>query len=275
VNDCSPETDAIESVLLGYPRVTYIKNARNLGLAASRNVGAHAATSEIVSFLDADDVLHPQKIELQLSVFRPEIAVACEVRRFGKSADRDCVVRYRGQLRVNEVASSQSIVLRNHLTGASIMISRALLLETGAYDERLRSCEDFDLWLRLLDAGVKVRQIQLPLYLYRYNENGLSKNSLNISYWELQVLKKYFKRHGRGFLVSPKDARIWAFWLAKHILRSELSKNAELRSETLRNIALLEAYPGIGRTLFYIVRFRLLRPIGVFSGFYKKLFSTE
>jgi glycosyltransferase involved in cell wall biosynthesis len=274
VNDCSPESDAIEAVLREYPQVVYIRNDRNLGLAASRNVGVNAATGEIVSFLDADDELHPQKIELQLNVFSPEIAVSCKVRRFGKGIGRERTVRYRKKPCVNEITSSQAIVLRNHLTGASIMISRALLLSLGSYDERLRSCEDFDLWLRLLDAGVKVRQIQLPLYLYRYNENGLSRNSVNVSFWELQVLQKYFQRHGRDFLASPVDSRIWAFWLAKHIFRYELSLNHTLRMETRRNIALLTAHPIMASMLVFIERARLFRPIGIFAGLYRKLFNT-
>lgn len=257
VNDCSPETEAIEIVLRDFPGVVYIKNKNNIGLAASRNVGVHASTCDVVSFLDADDVLHPQKIEIQLRVFDAGAAVSCKVRRFGGGLKDEHVVRYNDKYKTKEYADSREIILRNHLTGAALLISRELLLSVGGYDERLRSCEDFDLWLRLLDAGVKVKLISLPLYFYRINESGLSKNYTNISYWELQVLRKYFKRHARGGLDSPQDSRIWAFWLIKHLLRFELSLSDELRRETRKNIALLEKFPFLAISLMAIDKSRL------------------
>jgi len=261
VNDCSPETDRIEAVLQRYPQVVYIRNERNLGLAASRNVGLNAATGDVISFLDADDELHPQKIEFQLRVFRPEIAVTCQVRRIGDSCELAETAHCDNEFKVREVAESDSIVMRNSLTGAALMISRELLAEFGGYDESLRSCEDFDLWLRLLDGGVSVVDIQLPLYLYRYNESGLSRNHLNVSRWELQVLRKYFERHGQPFLGTRADAHIWAFWLLKHLLRYERCRESALRMEVRRNIQLLSKYPVLAALLACTERFRLLRTV--------------
>ena len=259
VNDCSPESGAIEAILRGYPRVAYIRNERNLGLAATRNVGLHAATGEIVSFLDADDELHPQKIEFQLRVFRHDIAVACRVRHITIDADSNEGSRYGINFRVDEVTDCRAIIWRNRLTGASIMISRKLLLDFGGYDESLRSCEDFDLWLRLLEAGVAVRDIRLPLYLYRYNGSGLSRNYPNISSWELHVLRKYFQRQGREFLRSSGDARIWAYWLIKHMLRYEKCLDNRLRGATHSNIALLSAHPLLVAALTLVDRLRVFR----------------
>jgi glycosyltransferase involved in cell wall biosynthesis len=259
VNDCSPESTAIEAILRGYPRVVYIRNERNLGLAATRNVGLHAATGEIVSFLDADDELHPQKVEFQLRVFRQDIAVACRVRRIAFGADRNEGPRYGIDFSVDEVTDCRAIIWRNRLTGSSIMISRKLLLGFGGYDESLRSCEDFDLWLRLLEAGVPVRDIRLPLYLYRYNESGLSRNYPNISSWELHVLRKYFQRQGREFLRSSDDARIWAYWLIKHMLRYEKCLDSRLRGATHSNIALLSAHPLLVAALTLVDRLRVFR----------------
>ena len=261
VNDCSPESEEIEAVLRGYAHVTYIRNSRNVGLAASRNIGVHVATGEILSFLDADDELHPQKVEFQLNVFRPDIVVACRVRRIKADSSRTEAAPYGKDFRAIEVTSSRAIIWRNCLTGASIMISRELLLHFGGYDEALRSCEDYDLWLRLLDAGIAVYNIQLPLYLYRYNNHGLSRNYLNISFFELQVLRKYFQRQDREFLAATLDARTWAFWLIKHMIRFELCLNNELRIATRRNIKFLSAHPVLAESLLFSERIRLFRPV--------------
>ena len=87
VNDCSPETPEINSIINSCPSVRSGVNSRNIGLAASRNVGANLSTSELLRFLDADDLLHPHKIELQCSIYTPGIAVSCNNLRFKNISD--------------------------------------------------------------------------------------------------------------------------------------------------------------------------------------------
>lgn len=272
INDCSPESDAIEAILRDYPRVVHIRNQQNLGLAASRNVGLHAATGEIVTFLDADDELHPQKIEFQLRVFRPDIAVACKVRRIPHaSVQAKTTPHGKRPFDVTDFLDSRGIIWRNRLTGASIMISKELLLRFGGYDETLRSCEDFDLWLRLLDAGVMVRDVRLPLYLYRDNQHGLSRNAVAISYWEIQVLRKYLQRQDGEFLGSSLDARIWAFWTLKHMLRYERCGDDRLREAIHGNIQLLSAHRLLFAVLSSAERLRVFRPMVLLGGLLNRI----
>lgn len=259
VNDRSPETEAVEAVLRGYPQTIYVRNDINVGLAASRNAGVHAATGDIISFLDADDELHPQKIEYQLSLYRPDAAVTCRVKRIGNEVGIDGVERYSGSCPFSTVTASRSIIRRNRLTGASILISRALFLKVGGYDDGLRSCEDFDLWLRLLDAGVRVYDIHLPLYLYRINEAGLSRNYLNISRWELEVVQKYFQRHRMADAPVPGEGVTLAVWLLKHLLRYEACLDRRLLDANVKNVAFLTPWPLLKAAVSLIQRLRVLR----------------
>lgn len=58
VNDCS--TDGTEELLEFYknnPRVKIITNEKNLGAGTSRNIGAEAASSEIIAVMDSDDMV--------------------------------------------------------------------------------------------------------------------------------------------------------------------------------------------------------------------------
>lgn len=239
VNDASPETAEIEAVLIAYPQVDYVVNSQNLGLAATRNAGVQAASSEIVSFLDADDELHPQKLEMQLSLYRPARTISCCVARIGDERGTDSVVTYSREPKYSVFTDSSVLVRKNILTGASMMLSRELFLSLGGYDESLRSCEDFDFWLRVLDTGIPAYNINLPLYLYRVNENGLSRNMLNISYWELEVVKKYY---GRQHLVGARpsgEAITLGIWLFKHFVRYEYCRDQRLLQMTYRNIELL------------------------------------
>ncbi len=249
VNDDSPQTSAIESVLNEFPRVKYLVNTRNMGLAATRNIGVQAANGDVVCFLDADDELHPQKIEMQWSIFQPERAISCNVMRIGDERGIERSVPFHGLAPYKQYSDSAQLVRRNTLTGASLMIARQLFLEQGGYDETLRSCEDWDLWLRLRDAGVSVFNIEWPLYFYRVNEQGLSRNLLNISHWELEVVKKHYARQKtRGKRCSDEGPTL-ALWLFRHFVRYERCRDPQLLRAIRENLALLDEWPNTRRGL--------------------------
>lgn len=262
VNDASPQRREIEAVLGGYPQVRYIINSQNMGLAATRNVGVEKATGDVISFLDADDELHPQKIQLQLDLYRPDCAVACGVVRIADERGTDRVVAYSGVLKYSMVRDSAKLVRRNNLTGASLLISRSLFLSHGGYDTDLRSCEDFDLWLRLLDAGVSVFNIDMPLYLYRINPVGLSRNFFNISYWELMVVRKYLARcRQRAMPMKGEDMTLF-IWLFKHFVRYEECRDSRLLSANIQNMALLDSSPFLKQLLNTLRLMRLTWLVG-------------
>lgn len=236
VNDASPETVQIEAVLRAYPEVRYLQNPENAGLAATRNNGLRASTCDVVSFLDADDQLHPDKLKLQLSVLEtdPDGAVTCGVRLFAQRGATAPEALPTGRLPVAVFRRSSALLFRNRLTGAALMARRDLLLKYGPYDPVLRSCEDFDLWLRLLEHQVTVRKICLPLYGYYVNPQGLSKSYRNISSWELTVLGKHFAATGQGRPKRLFESLVYAVWLSKHLVRAARASDDVLRATTLQ-----------------------------------------
>ncbi|MBT8633217.1 glycosyltransferase family 2 protein [Polynucleobacter paneuropaeus] len=243
VNDASPETDAIERVLEHYSSIVYIKNIVNLGLAASRNVGLRKSRGEFVAFLDADDEYHPQKIELQMRFSGENLAVACDVESFDK--DRPILDNFNEPKTeyIEIIDSLWKISLFNYLTGASILARRDLLLRIGGYDESLRSCEDYDLWIRLLKSGVKVVRIKLALYWYRFNPGGLSKNIDAISYWELMVVRNNFLSKAADWTDHFFIFIILTTWFIRHLLRAEFSNNSQLKNTTLINAKNFKSSP--------------------------------
>jgi len=261
VNDCSPETKEIESLLENYPEVIYIKNLNNVGLAATRNVGLQKATSEIVSFVDADDELHPQKIEFQIGLIEENTAVTCDHKRIKNKNNEFPSKLYSKNFRVSNFINCRQIIWKNKLTGASLLARRDLLLKFENFDETLRSCEDFDLCLRMLNDSVIIKKINLPLYFYYYNPHGLSNDHEEISYWELQVIKKYLKNYNHNFKLSIANALVLSFWLMKHISRSQIYKNNELMITTLKNIKLLDNHLFLSSLLKFMSKYYFFVPL--------------
>ncbi len=52
------------------PRIRLLRHPRNLGLSAARNTGIDASTGDYLIFVDADDLIHPQLVELCLHCAR-------------------------------------------------------------------------------------------------------------------------------------------------------------------------------------------------------------
>ena len=268
VNDASPESDRIVDILSGYPGIRHIINQRNLGLASSRNIGVKHATGEIITFMDADDVLHPQKIELQMSVYNDYSAFFTDLQEISHEALKLNPKRYSMPTNCKTFKSSKRILMFNRLTGASLLICRDLFLSIGGYDIKLKSCEDFDFSLRLLDENVPILKITLPLYLYRFNPNGMSKNILNISFWESKVIKKYYK--SRQFFFW--DQFIIFLWIFKHLIRYESCKDLKLLNLINKNTRLINRFLLLNILLGFIKFFRIPRVVLILFSFKRFIF---
>jgi glycosyltransferase involved in cell wall biosynthesis len=257
VNDASPETLEIEKVIGRHPGVIYIKNDINMGLAASRNVGISNCNGEYVAFLDADDEWHPRKLELQMRYVSDNTAIACDVEEFLVDPPKIRVIREDQAKDIKVVKSNYKFSFKNYLTGASLLAPKSLLFKVGGYDQSLRSCEDYDLWLRLLEGGATLIHLRLPLYLYRFNTAGLSKNVNTISFWELEVMKRHLQRNRKRPQFVLLRYPIWAVWLLRHLVRASTASNDELRKQTLENAK----SPAAPYLLYYPLR--LLDILGV------------
>jgi glycosyltransferase involved in cell wall biosynthesis len=68
IDDCSTDPTTprrLNELISKFPFVKLMFNERNMGLPASRNVGISACEGDYIQFLDADDLLFPQKIDFQ------------------------------------------------------------------------------------------------------------------------------------------------------------------------------------------------------------------
>ncbi len=257
VDDCSPEGEAIREVLKMFPQVRYLRNPINLGLAGTRNEGLSLATGDVVTFMDADDEAHPQRFEYQIRHVALRQAVACDVAivQDGKSAHNH---HHFTSEPIKVYRSPDQIAYFNRLTGASLMVHTALLKSMGGYNPKLRSCEDFDLWLKLLAGGVVVHRIQLPLYIYHQNPNGLSRNYRSIGQWELEVISRLARSGWIGEPASLKVGTVWVIWLAKQYVRGLKNDDPELVKLADAQLHRLSMWPYLKMTLEGLVASRFL-----------------
>lgn len=127
---------------------------QNRGLSAARNTGIKRASGELLQFLDADDLLEPQKLEIH-------------VRRLDDLPLTDIVVGDAAYFRDDEPNSLQewpvdalleasplaALVAENAFVVNAALVRRRLVDAVGLFDETLVAHEDWDFWLRCALAG--------------------------------------------------------------------------------------------------------------------------
>jgi glycosyltransferase involved in cell wall biosynthesis len=130
-----------------YGSARYIWQA-NSGLSAARNTGIRESRGKYIVFLDADDILYPEAVRHNVEFFEkhPDCGFVCGSYRI-VSADRTVLfekARNEEELSYLDFLSANKIAMN-----ATILYRRDVLIAVGGFDESIRACEDWDIYLRI------------------------------------------------------------------------------------------------------------------------------
>ncbi|MGH7523704.1 MAG: glycosyltransferase family 2 protein [Gemmatimonadales bacterium] len=163
VDDATPAGYA-ETLRVLDPRVKLIRHTHNRGPGAARQTGADASTSELIAYLDADDVWLPTKLQRQLDLLQREPdADAIHTALVTVRADgRESV--YLDKPRVLDLVTE---LKKNQMLPSALMIRRSALASVGGWSPDQKLMEDWDLGTRLVAAGKRVVFLPEPLVRFR------------------------------------------------------------------------------------------------------------
>ena len=191
VNDGSDDGDELEAQLASHSlRIIYISQ-NNRGVSAARNAAINVARGEFYAQLDADDQWLPDYLQFQLGFLtdNPEVTlvypnatiigdVAGVELEFMKISPSEGEVTF------------ESLIREKCLVMTSVTARVSAVREAGLFDENLRSCEDFDLWLRMVKNGARLAYHRRRLVLYRRHEGSLSSDRVWMTRHLLAVFEK-------------------------------------------------------------------------------------
>ena len=221
-------TQAVAAICNSDLRFRHLIPTQRIGLARSLNLGISEARGEFIARFDSDDVCLPNRLSLQLDwmIKNPHVDVLG-----GGLEIIDCegkTLAFRDYPLCHEAISRQF-----HITTAvahpAVLMRASALRAVGGYDPEFRFAEDLDLWLRMLNRGIRFANVPQTILKYRQNHTNRS-----LDHWRyaLRARKKNFVRSNfMSRLVGIGLINMWLYIPA--FLQKLLFKLLLLRSQRI------------------------------------------
>ena len=181
-----------------YSHIHSFQNDVNLGVSFSRNKAIHAASSDWVLFMDADDVAREDLSEkligelLRLKSTLPAqpwhliYPAYLQINQHGNKIYG--VIRGR-QLDFRDAFGYE--ILRNLIMSPSgVMVSKQALLDVGGFPVKHHISEDWYLWLKLAQTGA-FGYVDEPLVMIRRHPSNTTNYINKVINAELEVLRNF------------------------------------------------------------------------------------
>ena len=175
VNDGSSDgSDLVIEQLVGKDSRAVVIHQAQQGIVAALNKAVQVARAPFLARMDADDVALPGRLAAQHAALKSnrELAVIGGHVEIIDSAGRYLYSSF-APMGPREIAKA----VRTYcpLTHSAVMMRRAALDNIGGYRSHYESAEDYDLWLRLLDAGYRIDNLNRMVLQYRIHGAGISQ----------------------------------------------------------------------------------------------------
>lgn len=159
---------------------------KNRGLTASLNAGLKIARGKYIARQDADDVSYSQRFVKQVNFLEKSKEVVLLGTRakinVGSSSSLTPVIQDRD---VKKLLKTKNIFVH-----ASVMIRASAFRDIGFYDEKYKTSQDYDAWLKLAKVG------EIAILENVLVERNVSPNSITGANHYLQCLNGYRIRKG-------------------------------------------------------------------------------
>jgi glycosyltransferase involved in cell wall biosynthesis len=211
-----------------YPQFRFLSQA-NGGLSAARNLALAEATGEFFLPVDADNVARPDMVAAFVRGLgrNPDVsAMACYHVAFATTSDLDrrkFAYAYRPTAGPHVMGS-----FRNVYGDANAIFRTADLRAVNGYEpDRDSTCEDWETFVKLVNAGRKLDVIPEHLFYYRHRAESLVRSTHPYRNHH-RILRHFFQSD-----VLPKHERI-GLWSALGGAHSEWSPAGTMRRKSLR-----------------------------------------
>jgi hypothetical protein len=202
VNDGSDDQETLD--ILNLFEGVLIINQKNLGLSAARNTGAYKAKGRFLLFLDSDDWIEDNTLELMFNFFEKNISISNNNFIFS-----DIILEGEVKKMVSKNYNFFEQLFLNQIP-YSIFIEKNTWLLNNGYDENMRlGYEDWEFNIRLGAKSIFGKRLPIPLFHYSVCNTGMliSKSSK----YHAQIW--HYIKNKNSELYKPKNIlKRWKLW---------------------------------------------------------------
>ena len=210
-NDCSSDTSG-EILLMAAEkdqRIKLLLNEKNSGITFTLNKLIAHASAPLIARMDADDMAFPERLALQFEFMQnhPDVAVAGgQLAIIGEENES-----LGSRIYPAAFADIRKVLLcQNPLAHPTVMMRKSAVENLGGYIDQT-GCEDYYLWLRMVENGFELANLPEKLLHYRLNANQIKQRDMKKSLLSTITLqKKYIFK--RGFF----SLKALCFLIAEH-----------------------------------------------------------
>lgn len=194
VDDHSTDDSAelINAIIKDDARCKLYENEKNEGCGYTKRKCAELATGEVAGFLDPDDTLMPDAIELMVRAHQDNPVVSLVHSNFyfcNELLEKTSLFN-----RAKSVEVNKKFINLNASVNHFVSFKKSFYDRTVGIDASFQRAVDQDLYLKLSETG-PFYFIDKPLYNYRIHDKGISTSKADHAfYWYLKVIMKAEER---------------------------------------------------------------------------------
>jgi glycosyltransferase involved in cell wall biosynthesis len=194
-----PISDDLQEILISWENeyehiFQRFRLSRNRGIGFALREGVKRCRNELIARMDADDISHPSRFEVQLDYIKNNKnvdVVGGFIEEIPDNSNRPTQIR---KVPTSPDAIRTFARYRSPLNHVTVMFRKDSVLAAGSY-RGLRSMQDYELWLRMLNKGYTLSNIPKVLVKVRsrnlYQRRGGWKYA-KIEWW----LQNHLRRNG-------------------------------------------------------------------------------
>ena len=190
VDDCSQDAslEVIHQYMYQDHRINVIKNAKNLGVAETRNIGIRASKGKYIALLDCDDLWKREKLTRQVSLLeesKTQISYCSYgfINEGGKEIKAPFIVP--------ETTDFEKMLWKSVISCSTALIDSRLLQQHMFQSDFYH--EDYVLWMDLMQSGAVAVGDTEVLAFYRQTQSSRSSNKMHAAVHRWKIFRKELK----------------------------------------------------------------------------------
>ena len=171
-------TDRTARIASGYPEVRLIRQ-QNGGPATARNRGFEATSGELLTFLDSDDMMTPDKLEVQVGhlLANPDMGIVIGAQELVIEPGTELPFWIEGsKVQAQVPTRPPDIHGEPNIYAMSMLMRREVFDLVGGFDESIEPAEDIDWTLRAVEADVTIARLPRVMVRRRVHPDSLTQD---------------------------------------------------------------------------------------------------